>query len=354
MPPRVTLRQIADACACDPATVSRALRDRLEIPLATRDRVKAAAERLHYVPDPALAALVEHRLGLRPAGYRENLALISPEFNWSETRRLPRRLSLIEALKTRATRLGYKLDFVTLPAGRAGQEECARTLWRRRIRGLVFLPSEPPAEEFVFPWEKFASIRIYRPPAHPRLSSVDTDYYQGVQLLHEKLTECGCTRPGLLMTRLVARYTGEVWLRYMAMIYAVRDLGKPVPPLVLDGPPAGAAARDAIAAWVGKNRVDSILAFEAPKVAAALASARLGAPAEVGLVDLDIEPGAATPKLAGLLQSRDAIGNTVIDQLHGLLMTNALGLPAHPCTIKVAYRWVDAPSLGHRRQHQRR
>jgi LacI family fructose operon transcriptional repressor len=352
MPPRVTLRQIADACACDPATVSRALRDRPEIPPATRERVKAAAERLHYVPDPALAALVEHRLGLRPAGYRESLALISPEFDWNETRRLPRRLSIIEAMKTRATRLGYKLDFVTLPAARAKQEECARVLWRRRVRGLVFLPSEPPAEELVFPWEKFAAIRLYRPPAHPRISSVDTDYYQGVQLLHEKLTECGYTRPGLLMPRLVARYTGEAWPRYLAMIYAERGLGKPVPSLILDGPPAGAAARDAITAWVKKNAVDSILAFEAPKVAATLASAGFDVPGKIGLVDLDIEPGAAPPRLAGLLQSRDAIGNTVIDQLHGLLMTNTLGLPGHPCTIKVAFRWVDAPSL--RRQRHRR
>jgi DNA-binding LacI/PurR family transcriptional regulator len=344
MPPRVTLRQIADACACDPATVSRALRDRPEIPPATRARIKAAAKRLHYIPDPALSALVEHRLGLRPASYRENLALISPDLDWNETHQLPRRLSIINAMKARAARLGYKLDFVALPFSRNKQEECARVLFRRRVRGLVFLPSEPPAEELAFPWTKFAVIRLYRPPTHPRISSVDTDYYQGVHLLHEKLTQCGYVRPGLLMPRLVARYTGEAWPRYLAMIAMERGLGAPVHPFVFDGSLDGKTARAAMIAWARENAIDSILAFDAPKVAVALATAGIDVPGQIGLIDLDVEPD-GEPKRAGLLQSRDAIGNTAIDQLHGLLTTNNLGLPEHPCTIKVAFRWIDGPSI---------
>jgi hypothetical protein len=61
MADRITLGQVAETCQFSLATVPRALRDHPRIPPSTRQRVREAAERLGYRPDPALSALVAHR-----------------------------------------------------------------------------------------------------------------------------------------------------------------------------------------------------------------------------------------------------------------------------------------------------
>ncbi len=57
----VTLRDLANACAVDTSTVSRALRDDGRVAPATRDKVKAEAARLGYHPNLAARNLVTGR-----------------------------------------------------------------------------------------------------------------------------------------------------------------------------------------------------------------------------------------------------------------------------------------------------
>jgi hypothetical protein len=79
-------------------------------------------------------------------------------------------------------------------------------------------------------------------------------------------------------------------------------------------------------------------------LAQSLTRAGWGVPDRVALIDLDIG-NLNRPGIAGLLQSRIAIGRTAIDYLHSLLLTNSLGFPDHPVTIKTACKWVDGPSM---------
>src|SRR5574343_1773908 len=58
---RVTLSDVAQAAGVSPITVSRALRGERAVDPALIERVKAAAAKLGYVPDPAARALASQR-----------------------------------------------------------------------------------------------------------------------------------------------------------------------------------------------------------------------------------------------------------------------------------------------------
>jgi LacI family transcriptional regulator len=58
---RVTLRDIAKAAGVSHVTVSLALRNQAQIPTATRNRIRSLADKMGYVPDPALGRLNAYR-----------------------------------------------------------------------------------------------------------------------------------------------------------------------------------------------------------------------------------------------------------------------------------------------------
>ena len=342
MQTRVTLRHIAEKCGCTIATVSRALRNRSEVAPATRKLIKKVARDLGYAPDPALSALVQHRMSMRSARYLETLGLISPDLSWKETKVLPRRMELIESLRARAHELGYKIEFVTLPAPKSDHKGTVRILHNKRIRGLIVLPSEPPAEEINFPWEEFAVVRLNRPPVNLRLSTVCTDLYQGIHLVLAHLEASQYRRPGLVMPELVDRYSGETWPRYLAMIKSERSDLNPASTYVFSGDFSEGKEKDRFAGWLERETPDILLSFGAPLVRQKLGEIGYRVPEQIGIIDLDVEEEG---ELAGLLQSRNAIGRTAIDEIHAMLLTNSIGLPEYPLTVKIAFHWVNGPSF---------
>ena len=58
---RITLNEVAEAAGVSPITVSRALRGERSVAAELVVRVRAAAERRGYVPDPAARALASSR-----------------------------------------------------------------------------------------------------------------------------------------------------------------------------------------------------------------------------------------------------------------------------------------------------
>ena len=58
---RITLNDVAGAAGVSPITVSRALRGERTVDPALAERVRDAADRLGYVPDPAARALASQR-----------------------------------------------------------------------------------------------------------------------------------------------------------------------------------------------------------------------------------------------------------------------------------------------------
>ena len=61
---RITIKDIAKAAEVDPSTVTRALQDSERVRAATRDKIKALAAEMGYVPNIAARTLVNRSSGL--------------------------------------------------------------------------------------------------------------------------------------------------------------------------------------------------------------------------------------------------------------------------------------------------
>jgi len=109
---RVTMRKVAQKAGVHVTTVSLALRNHPKLPLATRQRIRAVAERMGYRPDPALFSLAAYRTRIRPPKQRLTLAYLT---NW-DTEWVGRDLAPMRGFSRRdrsapATRLPARTTF---------------------------------------------------------------------------------------------------------------------------------------------------------------------------------------------------------------------------------------------------
>ncbi|MCU0791263.1 MAG: helix-turn-helix domain-containing protein [Opitutaceae bacterium] len=79
------MRDIANLVGLDPSTVSLALRDHPRIAAATRERVRRAAAKLGYAPDPLLSALASYRRNVHERPVTATLGWVN---RWSPPKRL--------------------------------------------------------------------------------------------------------------------------------------------------------------------------------------------------------------------------------------------------------------------------
>lgn len=111
---KVTMRDIAAELGITAAAVSMALRQDPRISAATRERVRAVAERLGYRPDPLVSVLMAQRRGKGGAlGQRGTLGLVSlwpdPRSAWQSD---PFYLPYREGVSERAASLGLNASFL--------------------------------------------------------------------------------------------------------------------------------------------------------------------------------------------------------------------------------------------------
>src|SRR4051812_43686224 len=74
--PRITMKDVARKMGVHVSTVSLALRNSAELPVATRERVQAVARELGYQADPMLSALTAYRSGCAPLRFQATVAMI--------------------------------------------------------------------------------------------------------------------------------------------------------------------------------------------------------------------------------------------------------------------------------------
>ncbi|WPJ96297.1 LacI family DNA-binding transcriptional regulator [Coraliomargarita algicola] len=131
----ISQRDLAKHLGLSPMTISLALRNSPRLPIATRERVQMAANELGYKPNPALAALNNHRRDRMLKTNNATLAFITnwqDEFGW--------RKSYVnffyQGAVSRAAQCGYTLVPFWLKAYKS-YKRASDVLYNRGIRGLV-------------------------------------------------------------------------------------------------------------------------------------------------------------------------------------------------------------------------
>jgi len=181
----VCQKSIAKELKLSQSTVSLALRNRPGVSELTAKRVRSAAERLGYVPDPMLVSLANYRNKIRPSPFQsvipwlhadKDLAAHSGNSPWGE---------ILEGAKFRAHALGFKLEPYWIGQTEHAPKSFARMLHSRGIAGAICGPSIMNTKwlkEFTQTDFPIVCVGVY-PSGELTVIHVSADHYQNARVI---------------------------------------------------------------------------------------------------------------------------------------------------------------------------
>ena len=307
---RVTLRDIAKEAGSSLAAVSMSLRDDPRIPTVTRDRVKEAAKRLGYRPDPALSEFIAARW--RGGASRVGVTL---GFLHNSSDAVGGQARIYRGALVRAGELGYKLDaFHTKQY--ADDAALQRVLRARNIRGLLLDMIEPPCVNLK--WSDFCAVNCRLGSFLPPLHTVYQDVVSAIEALWQGAHARGYRRIGFVMLEYGKTLLDDDALR-RAAISLTQNQSEAVPPLILK------SSQDwwhKTPTWYRKWKPDAVLGLNAAILHALMLEGGVKVPENVGFARLVTEEGTESGQVAGLVDPEEPIGRAAIDQLDLCLRTH--------------------------------
>ncbi len=325
----VTLKDLAEATGLTVASVSYALRGASKIPPETVARVKKAAERLGYRPNPRVAELMAMIRRGGPVEAGERLALVWVEGDRAEARGNAFLRTIKAGAAARATERGYRLEEFWLGEVEGKPARLAAILRARGIGGVVFGPLVArEAVEIAWPWDDFAMAVVGMARWPVALSRAAHFHYEAMVEAVRRSQEAGARRPAAIIDHDVnerAKRAWEgawlahagpganerLWVRKPGERKTPRAWLRRVKPdaLVLDG--GGALERVRAAGWGGGAERTTLLSW------------RSGCEA------------------AGLDQRYDLIAGHAVDLVVAQLLRGERGVPVPPRTLLFPGQWRE-------------
>jgi len=128
-----TIYDIAKIAHLSPAAVSLALRDSSEISTKTREKVKAIARKLNYMPNSLARSLVVHSTNI--------LGVVVHEVN------SPFLADIFQGIQEEANRQGYMVLYNPVSDSR---ESAVRTFVSKQVDGLIILPTSKTKDDIEY------------------------------------------------------------------------------------------------------------------------------------------------------------------------------------------------------------
>ncbi len=332
------MRTIAERLGVSVMTVSRALRNAPGVHAETHRRVREAAARLNYRPDPGLAALNAYRHGRRPRPVRELIAFATNFATPGAWRRVGTFQRYFQGASRRAEQLGYRLEPFWLRAPDLSPRRASQILRERGIRGILVGPLAEGRTTLELDWDRFSAVAVGRSLASPGLSTVSVNHFQVVELAWREALAKGFWRIGLALTEHEDQRTAGT-LRAAALLrQAQSGTGTAVP--VFLAPEFSALA---IAAWVADYRPDVLLSSEQRHYDLLGDSVRRKLP----FIHLNVNPASG---MAGVDQGHDIVGEYAAAMLHLKLMQRQAGAPDRRDLLLVEGIWHEGSMLGAARE----
>ncbi|BCU77802.1 LacI family DNA-binding transcriptional regulator [Luteolibacter sp. LG18] len=342
--PRVSMREIAARLGVSHVTVSMALRDNPRVSLATREKIKKAAEEWGYRRDPLLSALATYRKSKTTTTIHSVVAWINAWERPDELRGYKEFDSYWKGASQAAEKFGYRLEEFRIDKTMT-TFRLHRIFQTRGIRGILLPPHGPyqPAWED-FPWSDYSVARFGRSLKHPAAHLVTADQLTNTFVAVEKMIERGYKRIGLITfeTDLDPRgpHFTAGFLSARALLHDVDAL-----PMFCIKEPVTAETIDSFRAWMAEQKPDALLSTVEQKILLQKAGYRV--PEDVAVAVTSVLDGGAD---SGMDQHPEEIGRVGFLLLNSLLNDSARGIPTIFRQILVQGSWVDGKSLPDRRR----
>lgn len=336
MTERVTLRDVAAKLGMHFSTVSLALRADRRIAEATRERVRAEAERMGYRPDAMLSALSSFRHG-RSRGFVGTAGYLVTEPEEVILARRDGHADALRAARAESERVGMKLDVINVNQAGLAPGRVASLLDARGIRGLILAPLSKPGVFMPLPWGRFCCVALGYSVTEPGFHRACLHQARTMRRLLGALRELGYERIGLMMELRANLRTDHHFLGAYLAEAQLQPAGRRVAPLLAEEHDAAGVRR-----WFEAERPDCVVGCE-PRHHSLMREAGVAVPAECGFSLVGVSE--ATRNYAGMDERWDVLGESAVSMLLSLLRANDQGIPDHPRFALVEGRWAWGPSV---------
>lgn len=339
-----SIRQVAVEAGVHFTTAARALRGASGVAEDTLKRVRAAADRLGYRPNPMVSALMaSHRRGKPPPEANTLIAVAAwPSLDPTQLEFWRREYA---GAKQRAMELGFRLEVLNYFASTPQRFE--QILRARGIQALLILPVET-GVSLELDWSRFATVTLGNTYKDLRHHRVAPSYTENLRLALQHVEALGYQRPGLVIPRdhlyrtgggSLHGYVGECWVRWESI---------PVKPLIEDY----ACSAHRIKDWMQCEKPDIVLSLT-DTLDEKLRLAGFFTPQDCGFVSLSIHDLNRNVS-SGIDQRLEIIGSRAVDVLFGMLNRNERGLPETPMSVLHTGRWITGKTTRSRVKKQPR
>ena len=337
----VTMKTVAAQAGVTQATVSMCLANNPRIPVATRERIRAVADKLGYRPNPYIAALMRVRRQGREQQDKPIIALINgleSASAWKDSSAETVRQMRAGAIQ-RASDRGYRAEEFWLHANGMTAERLSNVLQARGIHGLLLGPLKIGAPTPDLKWANFAAVRLGVPLPTLTVATVCNDhFFSSLQAMRE-CWQLGYRRPGLVMLDTHAvRFQGR-WNGGVLAASSLLDGLSSVPPLLLKA----WTDLSPLAAWLRREKPDVLISPAIQEIQPYLRAQGWKIPKDIGLASLACSQ--LGEPVSGIFQNGVLIGMTGIDVVISMLERNERGLPAQAQTVMIEGIWNTGKTL---------
>lgn len=336
MPQTPTIRSLARQLRVSVATVSEALRDSPRVNVATRQRVRRAAERAGYQPNPLLGAALSAVRRACHLHYRGNIALVDSAENGRTDLMLFHR-EIVAGAKARAPSLGFNTELFWLGEPALAPSRLAAVLQARGITGIVLLPFNITQDLSDFDFAPFAAVQMDHCLTHPQLHTVLPDHYLSMLHALERLTQRGYRRIGLCLEQRKDIRLKSKWSAAFLAFFRGHARVSEVPALL-----EPQLTREAFLPWYERHQPDLIVGHRQIMVDW-LAGIGVRVPADVSFFNLNVTE--RTAPCAGLDLGPRRLGAAAIETVVAMLHRQERGVPRYPQTITLEAAWIEGPTL---------
>jgi len=339
--PRITMKDVARKSGVHVSTVSLALRNSAELPVATREKIQAVAREMGYHADPMLSALLAYRSGTTPPRYQATVAMIYDFENAAELDQAGASYrNFFTGVASKGEELGYKVQrfFFDGPNREGEGRRLGRVLNASGIRGVILGAFRPRTSSFQLDWDQFSVVQIESQHLALSLPMVSTDQVTMAREAVRRLWQKGYRRIGIAVGR-----EEEIYLDHAFTVGFFGEAGlhpelKPARPLLLTNGQTWEEVGRELRQWISRNRLEAVVSNWTNTLNALHATGGSSA-ADPVVVELAAEP---EPGLFGGMVQRDAVvGERAMEQLAMLLKTNQTGTVDKPNRILIPGLWID-------------
>ena len=339
--PRPTLNDIARELGYSKNTISLGLRGSPQIPASTRERIKAAADRIGYRPNAVVSQLMAQLRSARTSRLQAKLALVNANLDRNAFKDHPTVPIYVRGCESRAASLGYDFDRFWLHDHELTADRWLRILTARGIKGIILvgLMDKNHLPAHLTPvWEKLPCVVTGVRTRDPALSYCCVDHYSLSLIALERALALGYRRPGLVLDDVIdelveGRFsagfrTGQRRLPRSQQIPVFGDVNGP-------------RRTEKFQAWLARNRPDVVLTLY-NSVLGWLKAAGRSFPEDIGVIQLEWR--ASRPEISGMNQHNLVAGETAVDMVVGQIHNNESGVQEFPRATLIGATWVDGTS----------